>query len=582
MRMSGKEAETRTEPETAAARISVVIPTYERRETIVRNVLALDRQSFRDFEAIVVVDGASDGTAEALRALDVTFPLTVLEQSNRGVAEARIAGAAAARGEVLLFIDDDMEAEPQMLAEHEASHRQGFDFVLGDLPLHPASPRNLLSGGVGLWARSRRERLEAAGNELGLDDLLTGQMSVSRRAFDSVGGFDASFTRDGLVPSGDIDFGYRILKGGFRATFNPAAISYQYYDVDPADYLRRARDIGASEQELVIKHPEQAKRLEGAPAFHTRRSRWLLGPLAAAPEAFVRPLLATVADLVRAGRQGQRLRRLFFGMRTLQHQRGARAARGRLSSGSAVVLAYHAVADLGDDLLGEYAVPAARLAEQLDDFARRGWTFVDLETLLRALRGEERLPRRALLVTFDDAYADLRDSGVPVLEERGVPAVVFAIAGSVGGVNAWRREGAKELQLLDAEGLREVAERGVEVGSHCVTHRQMPKVPAEELEQEMRGSADALEALGLRRPRALAYPYGEWSGEVAAAVFAAGYEAAFTVESGRAQRGDNRFALPRIEVLASDTPLTIRVKIATARWPQGLRRRLLRRLGTRP
>ncbi len=566
-----------------APRFSVVVPTHERRETVTRNVAALDRQSFRDFEAIVVVDGSTDGTAEALRQLDVSFPLTVIEQVNQGVAAARIAGTEAAGGEILLYVDDDMEADPEMLAEHQRSHSEGFDYVLGDLPLHPDSPRNLLSWGVGYWADSRRERLEAAGNELGLDDLLTGQMSVSRRAFEQVGGFDAGFTReDGLVPSGDVDFGYRILKAGFRATFNPRAISYQYYDVDPGEYLRRAFDIGSSEQELVIKHPEQAKKLERAPAFHTRRSRWVFGPLIEAPDALLSPLRGAVVKLVRSGRHDERLRRLFFALRTLEYQRGARSARRELSTGEAVVLAYHAVGDLSGDLLQEYAVPRQRLAEQLDDFRRRGYVFVDLGTLLRALDGEERLPEKAVLVTFDDAYVDLLREGCPVLEERGIPAVTFAVAGSLGGANDWRREGARELPLLDAEGLREAASRGVEIGSHCLTHRQLPKVPTEELERELRGSADALESAGLPRPRALAYPHGEWSNEVAAGVHAAGYEAAFTVSPGKATRGCNRYALPRIEVLASDTPKTIRVKIETAGWPEKLRTRLLRRLGTRP
>ena len=573
--------ETR-ESAVAAPRFSVVIPTHQRRETIVRNVTALDRQSFRDFEAIVVVDGSTDGTAGALRALDLSFPLTVIEQPNQGVAAARIAGAAAACGGVLLFLDDDMEPEPRMLAEHEGSHRQGFDYVLGDLPLHPDSPRNLLSWGVGLWASSRRERLEAAGNELGLDDLLTGQVSVSREAFDRVGGFDASFTRDGLVPSGDVDFGYRILKAGYRATFNPAAISHQYYDVDPGDYLRRAYDIGASEQELVIKHPEQAEKLDRAPFFHTRTSGWTLGRLVAAPSALVRPLSSAIAGLVRSGRRGDRVRRLFFAMRTLEYRRGARASRSQLSTGQALVLAYHAIGDLGDDPLREYAVTTAALGEQLDDLRRRGWTFIDLERLLRALRGEEALPERAVLVSFDDAYKDLLESGLEVLEARGVPAVVFAVAGSIGGTNDWRREGAAELPLLDAEGLRAIAERGIEVGSHCMSHRPLTATPDEDLDRELSGSAEAIAALGLPRPRALAYPHGEWTKAAARAAFQAGYAAAFTVEPGLASRAGNRFALPRIEVLASDTPLTLRVKIATARWPQRLRVRLLRRLGTRP
>src|SRR4029077_21152573 len=125
------------------------------------------------------------------------------------------------------------------------------DLVVGDMPLHPDSPAGLLSWGVGLWAQTRRERLTAPGAEPGRDDLLTGQMSISREAFDRLGGFDTSFTREGLFGGEDIDFSYRVVKAGFTVAYNPAAISYQYYDVDPGAYLRRTREAGRSEEELV-------------------------------------------------------------------------------------------------------------------------------------------------------------------------------------------------------------------------------------------------------------------------------------------------------------------------------------------
>ena len=144
-------------------RFSVVIPTYQRRDTVVRNVQALERQTQRDFEVIVVVDGSTDGTAEALGRLDLSFALTVHEQPNRGQASARNAGAAVAQGELLLFLDDDMEADPALLAEHDRSRREGVEFVLGHVPLHPASPPNLLSWGAGLWADARKERLDRSG-----------------------------------------------------------------------------------------------------------------------------------------------------------------------------------------------------------------------------------------------------------------------------------------------------------------------------------------------------------------------------------------------------------------------------------
>src|SRR6266498_523051 len=89
-------------------RFSVVIPTYQRRDLVVRSVWSLAHQEFvGDFEVIVVVDGSHDGSAEALRQLTPLappFPLTVLEQSNQGAASARNRGAAAACGEILLFL----------------------------------------------------------------------------------------------------------------------------------------------------------------------------------------------------------------------------------------------------------------------------------------------------------------------------------------------------------------------------------------------------------------------------------------------------------------------------------------------
>src|ERR671910_1175522 len=202
-------------------RFSIVIPTHQRRDTVLRTVAALTNQTRDDFEVIVVVDGSTDGTADALRALSVPFALTVLEQDNRGAGAARNAGAGAATGEILVFLDDDMEAHPSLLVEHDRSLREGADLVLGDLPLHPTSPQNVLSAGVGSWARSRRERLAANPGEIPLADLLTGQLSISLDAFERLGGFDAGFTRDGLFGGEDIDFGYRVLRAGCRVEFNP-------------------------------------------------------------------------------------------------------------------------------------------------------------------------------------------------------------------------------------------------------------------------------------------------------------------------------------------------------------------------
>jgi len=231
-----------------------------------------------------------------------------------------------------------------------------------------------------------------------------------------------------------------------------------------------------------------------------------------------------------------------------------------------------------DPVLAEYGVPPRLFEAQLDSLTEAGWTFVDLDAVLAGLACERELPRKALLLTFDDAYADLLDVASPILAARGLPGVVFAVAGKLGGTNEWdSKHRATTLELLDADGLRAVAAQRIEVGSHTVSHRPLTKLAGDELEPEIAGSATLLEEAGLPRPRVFSYPYGEWSPPIAAIAAAAGYEASFTVEPGVVVGGADRHALPRIEVHASDTPRRLRRKLLSAGWPAKLRDLVSRR-----
>jgi peptidoglycan/xylan/chitin deacetylase (PgdA/CDA1 family) len=247
------------------------------------------------------------------------------------------------------------------------------------------------------------------------------------------------------------------------------------------------------------------------------------------------------------------------------------------------ILAYHAIADLSDDpVLAEYAVPPRLFEAHLDTLLGGGWSFVDLDAVLAALAGERALPRRALLLTFDDAYTDLLEVACPIMAERGVPGIVFAVAGKLGGTNEWdSKKRASTLRLLNAEGLRAVIEQGVEVGAHTTNHRPLPKVPAAELEEEIAGSGRRLVDAGLPRPRSFSYPYGEWSPALAAATREAGYEVAFTVDWGVVGEGADPYTLPRVEIHASDTPRKLRLKLLAAGWPGKLRDVFLRLMGVR-
>jgi glycosyltransferase involved in cell wall biosynthesis len=548
----------------APLRFSVVIPTYQRRDVVVSSVRALQAQEDAPpFEVVVVVDGSVDGTAEALRALATPFPLSVVEQGNAGRPAACNRGAAAASGELLLFLDDDMEAHPRLLAEHDRSHREGADAVIGHLPLHPDSPPGFLAEAVGTWAEQRRHAMEERGGRVELPDFVTGQMSIRRDVFLHVGGFDTYFTR----PYGgeDLDLGRRLAAAGHRLAFNGDAISWQRYVITPRQLLRQWRYFGRGAVLLARKHPDQTDQIFRGWRRGRRLDRFVLRWLRL-------PLRALVLLCLAVGIESRFVVRVFFRVRNLEYFKGVRGAGGIPAAHPVRVLCYHSISDLAGSPYEPWGIPQRRFRRQLRLLTRR-LRFVDAAEFGRYLDGAG-VPRRAALLTFDDCYRDLVEVGLPMLRELGVPALAFAVSRRVGGTSDWDAGiGAPELPLADAAGLHELAQARVTIGSHTRTHRKLSRLSADELSDEIAGSLADFEPLGLPRPTFLAYPYGAYSSEVTEAAAAAGLRGAFTTEPGLAQPGHDDYAVPRIEIRREDGWLRFAWKVVTAgRW-SGKRRR---------
>jgi glycosyltransferase involved in cell wall biosynthesis/peptidoglycan/xylan/chitin deacetylase (PgdA/CDA1 family) len=559
-------------------KFSIVIPTYNRRDVVSASILALKRQRFPEpFEVIAVVDGSTDGTATTLRSLEVPFPLLVLEQENKGLSVTRNRGASAARGEFLLFLDDDMEADPDLLAEHDRAHRDGADVVIGHLPLHPDSPDGILKGAVGVWAEERLARLALPGATPDLTDLVGGQLSIRKETFDRVGGFDTGFTRGGTFGNEDIDFGHRVHRLGLRIVFNPRAISWQRYVVRPEQYLRQRYDLGHADVTFARKYPDKARETFRANGAEHWRNRFVWRPMLAIP-GIARlvgwMLRGTALALLERDSGGYLARRLFSEASFVEYWSGVRDAGGIPRFDPPRVLAYHSIAVLPPESpLAPYTIPPGVLAKQLDTLLRGGFQFVDADAILNYLRHGRALPSRAVLLTFDDCYTDLVDAALPVLRARRIPAVAFAVSGQIGGVNEWDRKiGAPELRLLDADGLRVLASAGLEIGAHSRTHAMLPRVPDGELPAEVEGAASDIEALGLPRPRLFAYPHGEVDARVEAVLRTSGMDAAFTVEPGPLKRDMNRMLLPRIPIYSTDLAAQFARSLSGASFRERLRR----------
>lgn len=220
---------------------------------------------------------------------------------------------------------------------------------------------------------------------------------------------------------------------------------------------------------------------------------------------------------------------------------------------SAAVLCYHGVSRAWESGL---SVPPEALEAHVAGFVARGYRPVGADAAA-AGRG------RVLHVTFDDAYRSVANA-LPILERLHVPATVFActaLAGEGGtlAVDELRGELAsfpEELLTLDWDGLRALAARGVEIGSHTVAHPHLTQLDDASLNRELRESKREIEDELGRACRYLAYPYGEQDGRVRAAARDAGYTAAF----GLPGKPNERFAVPRVGVYRRDTNLRVRLK----------------------
>lgn len=552
-----------TEP--APPRFSIVIPTYQRREVLLAGWPSLVALDFESFEIIVVVDGSTDGTAEALRATSGSRRAIVIEQANAGAAAARNRGAAAATGKILLFLDDDMEPDRSLLREHDRSHRQGADAVLGHIPLHPDSPISFLSAAVGRSADRRRDRL-SAGGPLTLFDLLTGQLSVRRDLFCELGGFDTRFTGGGTFGDEDLDFGYRLLRAGRRVVFNPDALSHQRYVVTLGAHFLQWTHVGSADVRFARKHPEVADQLFALHHRDERVTRQIVRPLAALPVvgSALKHLGAwLVRGLARLRPESARLTPVFARVRALHYWQAVHRAGGLPDKRAVRILAYHAIQQPpGPGVIGSYVVRPETLRRHLRWLRRLGFQFVSGREVLQMVTRRTGLPRRSVLLTFDDGYEDLPNVTLDLLKEAGAMALAFIVSGRIGQTNIWDEAlDSKRLRLASLESLRLLPPSIFELGSHSRTHPRLIKLTPEAVHDEVQGASRDLAALGLPAPWAFAYPYGEHSESVRKVVQGSGVALAFSLDAGIATPDSDPYCLPRTEIKGTDSLWTFFKKV---------------------
>ncbi len=575
---------------TAQLKLSVIVSTYNRRDVLISRCLpSIFRQdlSTDQFEVIIIVDGSTDGTGAALRELDPPCNLRVVEQPNGGLSRARNNGIAIAQGELVMFIDDDIVCEPDVFRIHVEAHA-GMDSVVvhGAIYQAPGLSPSILGNANEGWYRRYNSRLAAHGGAIWPEGVfLISNSSTPRSILVACGGLD-----EDLPAMDDFELGLRLWKLGVRFEYLPDAVAYELSVKSWRSFLFKDGDaFGRSEVLICRKHPDYRTRsgllsgLGRTPLLRRALRRICLQAPVSPAHLLSLPIwicekLCTVPSMQRAG-----LFLLGIGRRITELEGALRACGSwsNFNSEFAVrlpVLLYHHVGPNQPGTHRSLTVSPAQFERQVRRLARKGYRGITSSEWLRWRLDGEGLPKKPVLLTFDDGYADLAEYAFSVLQRYGFKAAVYIVTKQMGGTNAWdEARGSGTHRLLTADQIQSWVKLGIEFGAHSRTHADLTTLMPEELKAEVLGSKADLEHLLGHRVVSFAYPFGFHNAGVVECVRSL-FDLAFTIDPqmlGINHLLTDPVLLKRSMVQTTDTTLDVELRVILGYSPiQRLRSRM--------
>jgi GT2 family glycosyltransferase len=240
----------------ATTEVSVIVPTHERRASVLRLCDALSRQSVAPtlFELVVSIDGSSDGTREALQERAFPYRVKALWHPRGGRAAALNAGVAAAAGSLLILLDDDMEPAPAFIEAHRRAHADGARHgVMGAAPLLVGAEATPAARYLASRFNGHLRNLARPDYQRRLTDFYSGNFSIRRDLLLEVSGFDEDFREYG---NEDLELSHRLARAGVRVSYSPDALARQHNDKSFADLTRDRVAEGRTAVLFASKHPD--------------------------------------------------------------------------------------------------------------------------------------------------------------------------------------------------------------------------------------------------------------------------------------------------------------------------------------
>ncbi|MBS1800288.1 MAG: glycosyltransferase family 2 protein [Acidobacteria bacterium] len=275
--------------------IGIVIPTYNRSDTILMCLEHLERQTWADFEVIIVDDGSTDSTPKLLeRYLDSTrLHVRYIRQENAGAARARNVAASVMQAPVCLMIGDDIFASPDLVRTHLTLHQQRPELNIACLGLTQWSESGQLVTKFMRW-------LDESGNQFAYGDLLRGTRADWRHFYTSNLSVKTEFLRQNPFNEGfskygmeDIELGYRMqIQHGLEIAFLPKALAHHLHPTSFRRACSRQVLVGKSNRLFHDMWPECMPK-STSPLRRTFRrfishNEWLISPLTSAADVLTR------------------------------------------------------------------------------------------------------------------------------------------------------------------------------------------------------------------------------------------------------------------------------------------------------
>jgi len=234
--------------------ISVIVPSLNGAKRLPSLLNALQQQTFKAFELIVVIDGSTDESYTILKNFKVSFPVIVITQENQGRAAARNTAAQYAQSPLLVSMDDDMRPLPDCLQKHYEFHAQNSNVILGGRQVGDPNIMTTEIQRFKLYMENQwLKELPAQPIPLSPENLslTAANLSIPTSLFAQLGGFDAR-----LRNAVDIDLAMRAYLAGVSIYFAMDIVAWHDDRITCRSYILRQREYRKAYQLLHKLKPE--------------------------------------------------------------------------------------------------------------------------------------------------------------------------------------------------------------------------------------------------------------------------------------------------------------------------------------